>query len=903
MMPSWRNWRRAFQLPLTRGRLARDVDEELRFHLEERIEELVAMGLTRNEAEDEALRRLGNVEEYRRRLRAIDEETRGMRARREIGDTIRRETRHAMRTLLRTPAFSLMSLATLALGIGATTAIFTVLDAVVLRPLPYPDAERLVELSSPVPGIKAAPRWGLARHEMYYFQRSSRTIEEIAIFRTFMATVGGDGETHQAERVGTAQVSASVFGVLGIAPAMGRLFNIEDNRREGIQVALLGHDFWMRRFGGDPAIVGKRIVIEGSPATIVGVLRPGAQLPATTVGLWLPQYMPPEAPAISNHVFDAVARLRPGVSVDAAQHELKELTARFPEAFPNVYQPRMMQNTGFTTEVRPLRDVIVGEMVTKALWILFGAVAVVLLIAAANVANLFLVRSEARRREVALRTALGADRMQLSGHFLAESLMLATVAAVAAVAVAWVGLRSLIALAPSDLPRVEAIHLGARGVVFAVGTAIAAGLALGTIPLIRAGSDLRILREGGRGATSSRRRLTARNALVVGQFALALILLAASGLMVRSLRNLRSVDAGFDAHGVLTMSVSLPYARYNSFDRTSAFYEQLASRVHALPGVTAVGFGTSLPLETTELCTAVVVDVPGKSGVRSDCLQTLFASPGYFEALRIPIEGRAPDWAETNQRGAGAVVSSALAERFWPDESAIGRGIKCCNGKPPFFRITGVTGAVRTHGMDRSPGQVVYFPLLPLANTATEGVPTYMRMVVRSTSENMTPLVPAIRRLVAELDPQVPVSNAESMESLLAKSLARRSFTMLLLGIAAGMALLLSAVGLYGVVSYVVAQRRGEIGIRMALGAPAARVRAMVVRQSVTLAAIGAVIGLAGALATTRLLGTLLFGVSPTDPLVLAGAAVLLGGIALVASYAPARRASRVDPAEALRAD
>ena len=902
MTSGWGSLRRVLRLPLTRRRLRREVDDELRFHLEERIEELLALGLTREDAEAEARSRLGDIAMHRRQMRAIDEEMLRMRSRRELLDALRREMRHAARTLARTPAFSVVAAATLALGVGAATAIFTVLDAVVLRPLPFPHADRLVELSSPVPGIKAAPRWGLARHEMYHFKQQSRTIEDIALFRTFQASVGGDGAAHRAERVASAQVSASMFGVLGIAPAIGRLFNLDDNRRERTEVALLGYDFWKRRFGGDSAIVGRTMEIEGTPVTVVGVLAKSAQLPAANVSIWLPQYMPPEAPAFSNHVFQAIARLRPGVDLAAAQRELSALTARFPETFPNVYPARMMQNTGFTTEVRPLRDVVVGDLVTKALWILFGSVAVVLLIAAANVANLFLVRGEARRREVALRTALGADRSQLAWHFLVESLMLSLAAGVAATAVAWIAIRALLAVAPADLPRLDAVQLGGRGVGFALGCALVAGVVFGLAPLARSGRDLGILREGGRSATSSRRRLATRNGLVVGQIALALILLTASGLMVRSLRNLRSVDAGFDARNVMTMSIALPYARYGSHERVSAFFEQLAARVRGLPGVSAVGFGTSLPLEASELCTGVVVDVPGRSGVRGDCLQTLFATPGYFEALRIPIRGHAPDWAETNQHAAGAVVSSALAERFWPDEKAIGRGIKCCWAAPPFIPITGVTGAVRTHGMDRSPGQVVYFPMLPPAK-ATEGVPTYMRMVVRTTTNNLEPLLPAVRQIVNELDPQVPIANADSMEGLLSKSLARRSFTMLLLGVAASMALLLSAVGLYGVISYVVAQRRGEIGIRMALGARAAQVRGMVVRQSLTLACVGAALGLAGALGATRLLGALLFGVSPTDPAVLSAATLLLGVITVVASYAPARRASRVDPAESLRAD
>jgi predicted permease len=607
-------------------------------------------------------------------------------------------------------------------------------------------------------------------------------------------------------------------------------------------------------------------------------------------------------PAISNHVFKAIGRLRPGASVEDAQRELTRLTARFPEVFPSVYTPRMMQQMGFTTRVVSLRDDVVGDLVTKAIWVLFGAVAVVLLIAAGNVVNLFLVRGEARRLEVTVRGALGASRGDFAWYYLTESVLLALTAALGAIALAMVGLRVLVAMAPSTLPRLDEIQLGWPSIVFVIGCAVGAGVVLGAVPLLRARVDLSSLREGGRGATGSRRRLASRNVLVVSQMALALVLLAAAGLLVRSLRNLRRVQPGFDPRGVMTLSMSLPSARYQSHQQIASFYEQLAARASALPDVTAVGFGGELPLESSELCTTAVVDVAGPSGERSDCVQMMQVSPGYFEALRIPLMGRAPSWSETDAGGAGAVVSAAFATRFWPNDNPIGRGVRCCNGNGQFYPIIGVTGAVRTHGLDQSPGQVVYFPMIPFAeHPGLEGRPMYMHMVVRTTPGHENTVVPPITRIVNELDPQVPITEVQSMDQLLAKSLARRSFTMMLLSIAAALALVLSAVGIYGVISYVVTQRRNEIGIRMALGAQAGAVRALVVRQSLGIAAVGVVIGLAAAFAATRVLGTLLYGVSPTDPLVLAGATVVLLLLAALASYAPATRASRVDPVETLR--
>jgi predicted permease len=524
--------------------------------------------------------------------------------------------------------------------------------------------------------------------------------------------------------------------------------------------------------------------------------------------------------------------------------------------------------------------------------------------------NLFLVRGESRRLEVSVRSALGASTGDLASYYLTESVLLAVAAALGAMLLAWAGLHALLAIAPATLPRLDEIHLTWQSVVFATSCALAAGGILGLVPLVRSRADLSLLREGGRGATGSRRRRAARNLLVVAQTALALVLLSAAGLLVRSLSNLRGVEPGFDPRGVVSLALSLPNARYHkSYRQASAFYEQLAARIRALPGVQSVGFGAELPLEISDGCTTAVVDVPAPSGERADCVPMLQVTPGYFETLRIPLQGHAPTWAETDAGAGGAVISGAFANRFWPNGNVLRRSVRCCNTNGPFYPIVGVTGAVRTHGLDRAPGQVVYFPMIATQKPSTNpheslGIEIdelHMHMLVRTAPGRELTLLPAITRAVNEIDSQVPITDVASMEQVLATSLARRSFTMMLLATAAGLALILSAIGLYGVISYVVAQRRGEIGIRMALGARGGSVRAMVVRQSLALAAIGVVIGLAAAFAATRLLGALLFGVSPTDPLVLSSATVLLLAIAAIASYAPARRASRVDPVEALR--
>ena len=907
----WGRVRRVFRLPGSRERIDAEIDEELRFHLEGRIEELMDReGLSRVDAEREARRRFGDVARYRREARDIEHATHEQRQRMEFRDAFLRETSRAARTLRRAPGFTFITVLTLALGIGAATAVFTLLDAVVLRPLPYANADRLVELSSPVPLMKGQTRWGLARHQMYYILGQGHTFENIGVYQMAEATLLGSGSGERPERVRWASASASLFDVLGFRPALGRLFTAEDNRNRSPQVVVLSDGFWRRRFGADPAIVGRNVNVDGRGLMVTGVLPPRAELPDLEVDLWAPAWV--DSTVIwNNHTWTAIGLLKPGVTAADAEADVRPLTARIAEVYPETYGPRFVETTGFTTDVTPLRQAVVGEVVTRALWILFGSVCLVLLIAGANVANLFLVRTDARRREVAMRTALGADRSHLAWHYLTESLLLTVVAGALAIVIAQALLRVLLAIAPSELPRLAEVRLGGASFLFAASVAILTGIAFGLLPLAGRRLDLAMLREGSRGLTSSRRRMHARRVLVAAQMAFAVVLLAAGALMLRTFRNLRAVQPGFDPAGVVTMQISLPASRYGragpqlleSATLASRFHEQLIERVRALPGVQRAAVSTHLPLLSGDWCTGISIIGRTPGSVVGACPSAALVSPGYFETMGIRVTGEPLTWDGMKAHDGAVIVSRRFADNHLEDRPVIGAALRFFGTEPPYYRVTGVAEDVRGNGVDAPPVDIVYFPVQHLPGAPLWSAAREVHLVVKSPTSHASTLGAAVARIAAEIEPEAAVAGVTTMETVLARSMARQSFTMVLLLICATIALLLSAVGIYGVISYLVAQRRGEIGVRMALGARATQVTGMILRQSLGLAAVGIVFGIVAAFALTRFLAALLYGVTPTDIVAFVGAPALLLCVAAAAAAVPARRAARVDPVDALRAD
>jgi putative ABC transport system permease protein len=890
------------------------VDEELRFHLEERVREFVAQGMTREQAQGEARRRFGDFDNYRLETRSIDETTMTSRNRLELWDTVQREVRHAARVLIRTPAFSLIAFVTLALGIGATTAIYTVLEGVLLRPLAYPSPGELVSVMHPTAAPGSGERkWGLASVGYFHFRENARSIADIGVYRTSTLSVAEPGKDAVDARL--AQVTATLFTVLRARPLLGRLINAEDDRPGGpIYPVVLSYEFWRRQYGEDRNIIGRKIETAVAPLEIVGVAQPGLTLPKPGafssqsdlagfgVDLWVSLNLDP-ATRQNNHALAGIARLKPGFTASDAQQELAAMTARFTELFPDVYSKRFMESYSFRVAVTPLLDEVLGPTVGKALWILFGAVGLVLLIACANVANLFLVRMEARRRESAIRGALGADRRHMAVHHLAESLMLTLVAGAAGVLLARIGIVAILAVAPRSIPRLAGVDLQWTSAVFGLALALVAGLVFGLMPLLRSRVDVQTLREGGRGLTRSRAQRTTRDALVVAQVALALMLLVGAGLMIRSFMHLRAVRPGLDPAGVLTLSVNLPYRKYRTMEEAAAFHEQLSARIAVLPGVTSVGAVSALPLRDFGTGCTVVFRENWAKGDEAPCVYTVPALPGFFTALGIQVRGRVPEWSDVHAKTNAVVVTQALADRIWPRENPIGKGIIFNNPNPPYwYRIVGVIPELRAGGLDQPLTEALFLAASPLFPQQSRwGMINDVEFVVKVSRGEPMDLVRPIGAIVRAMDPQIPLVNPTTMQTIVDRSMARTSFIMLLLGLSAAMALLLSAVGIYGVISYLVAQRRSEIGVRIALGAPIAGVVRLVMNQSVRLALLGVAIGFVGALLGTRLLRSLLFGVSPNDPLVLALVPVVLVAIAAVASFAPARRAARVDPVEALR--
>ncbi|HEV2915193.1 MAG TPA: ABC transporter permease [Pyrinomonadaceae bacterium] len=809
--------------------------------------------------------------------------------------TFWQDLRYGARMLLRKPGFTLVAVITLALGIGANTAIFTVVNAVLLRSLPYPQPEQLVRIGGT--NLQRNKTLGTMSPQDFYDWRDRNTVfESIAAYDSWSPSLTGTGEP---ERLAAGRVSASFFNVLKSEPALGRSFLPTEEQRGNQMVAVLSYGLWQRRFGADPKIVGRQIMLNSVGYTVVGVMPRDFESPQFSgIGFEQPELWAPFAPDLtqwsrSGRAVDAaIARLKAGVSLEQAQAEMHLIARQLQQQYPE-------ENAGEDVSLASLHGQLVGK-IRSALLVFLVAVGFVLLIACANVANLLLARAAARQREMAIRTALGAGRYRIVRQLLTESLLLSALGGLLGLLLALWATDYLVALGSDSIPRLGSIGLDLRVLSFTTALTFLTGIAFGLAPAISTSNpDLNeTLKEGGRTSTGGAGRQRVRSLLVVSEIALSLLLLIGAGLLIKSFMRLQRVDPGFDPRNVLSMSIFLPGTKYPEESQHVAFFDQLDERAASLPGVEAVGMVSNLPVSGNFDTVSFYIEgqpVPAPANVPD--VERYTINSDYFRAMGIPLLSGRPFGAQDRADApAVAIIADTAARRFWPNESPIGKRIKLGsldNPERPWISIVGVVGDVRHYGLDIAPEPQLY---LPHRQNPTQ----FMTLVVRSTG-NPEGQIAAVREQVWAIDRDQPVFNIKPMESFVAESIAPRRFTMLLLGLFATVALVLAIIGLYGVMSYAVTQRTHEIGVRMALGAQGSDVLKMIVGHAMTLVMIGVVTGLVAAFALTRVISSFLYGVSATDAWTFVAVPLLLCAVAAAASYLPARRATKVDPMVALR--
>jgi len=810
------------------------------------------------------------------------------------------DVRHAARRLARRPSFTFASVLVLGLGIAAATSVFTLVHGVLLRPLPYPDPDELVVVDHGGHGIGIPQGMGIAYGVYRFYAEHARSASALAMYATWTPTLTEAGDPVRLRAVSATPTLAEV---LRAQPVLGRWFTAEEAQRGNYGVAVLSHRLWRDRFGSDPRVIGTRILLDGVPFEVVGVMSRGFAFPDADTDVWTARAVPPTG--LGGWGDQAIARLAPGRRPADLQNELESLIPVLRETSDDPQRARIyFEDAGIFPRVVALKDDVVGS-VRATLWLLLGAVGLVLLIAVANVANLFLVRAEDSQREKALRAALGAGRIRLLRTWGAEALLLSLAAAALGVAGAAVGVDLLKRYAPVNVPRLDEVALHRPSVAFALGLALMATLLVGLTPALRRSGPLATaLREGDRWATAGRRRLRGRNILVAAQVALALVLLIGSGLLFRTFRHMNAVDLGFSERQALTFEIVLPQTRYDTRAKAKVFQDALRERLAALPGVqSAAAIGTCLPL-SGHMCWGEALLVEGRPLVEGEAPVLIGArvvAGDYFGTMGIRVRGRGLLPSDAAGRPPVAVISQAAADAFFPGEDPIGKRVSFGGtGPDDWITIVGVAENVKTRVTTDEYQGVIYVPMS--ADLPADPPPHEMAYVLKTSVPPET-LIPAVREVVRELDDALPIARVRTLEALIAEATAPTAFALTLIGLAAFISLLLGAVGVYAVVAYAVSRRTGEVGVRMALGARAADVHWLVMRQGGAVVAVGVGIGLAAALALTRLLRGMLFGVSPTDPATFAALTGMLAAVALAALWLPARRASGVDPAVALRSE
>ncbi len=886
---------------LHRGRLADELDRELRFHQSMLEREFRTKGLSPADAASAARRELGN-------RTTIREESRDMWSFAWLEDPML-DLRYGIRALRKTPAFTIVAVLTLALGIGATAASFAVVNGVLLKPLPYGNPDRLVGAWHDLPPLNTLHAQQTAG-TYFTYQRLAHTIDGIAVYQQNSVNVSEPGGASEPQRVASALIAAPLIPLLQVSPLRGRVFTQAEDLPNGPTAVLISEAMWRGRFGSDPDILHRTLDVSGRTRQIVGVMPASFGFPAAGTELWLPLGLDPAAQNAGGFNFNAVARLKPGVTAADAERDFASVLTRMPELFPlvvaGVPTQLLLDQAKPKPRLIPLKQDITGG-IAGALWVVAVASGLVLLVACANVTNLILVRVDGRQREIAVREALGAGRARVMMHFLAESVVLAGLGAVIGIGIAWVAVRALVTAGPAGIPRLAELGIDAETIAFTIAVAAVVALGCTAIPVLRVGrANLsKSLREGGRSGTAGRVRHRVRGALVAAQMAMALVVLAGSGLLVRTFEHLNAIRPGFNPEHVATLWISLPSARYPRDSAQVRFYSQLTDRVAKVPGVKAVGLTSRVPLDPKGGNWDPYYPEGDQSYANKLPPLEIFTTTNadYFRALEIPlIAGRTFDRLDA-QRAGEAIVSRRVAEFFYHDSTGAAALGKRFRSLPtgPWYTVIGVVGDARDSSLAAPPSPTVYFPEVPDTNVDSQTART-MALVLRTAGDPLA-VTSGVRAVVRDLDPTLPIFDIAPMTAVFAASMAQLRFIMLILAAAAAVTLVLGAIGLYGVMAYVVTLRTRELGVRVALGAQPGTVAAMMTRQGLVLAGIGLAAGLAVFALVARFLRSFLFGVAPGDPVALGAASVILIAIAALATWIPARRASRVDPAEALRAE
>jgi predicted permease len=894
------SWRRFFR----RTKWDRERHAEIESYVQIETDANIARGMPLEEARHAARKKFGNPTLVREEIYRMNT----------IGflDALARSLRYSLRTLRQNPTFTAIALLTLAIGIGANTAIFSVVNSVLLKPLAYPNADELVALrqtASGAAGLATITDGFRLSASMYFtYHDQNRMFQSLGAWSPSTASVTGFTEP---EEIRTVLITDGTLQALGIAPTLGRWLGAADQTPGGPETVMLAYGYWQRRFGGSTSVVGQTIRVDARPREIVGVMPRGFRFVNTDSDLILPFAFDRSKLSLPGFFLQGIGRLKPGATIAQANADLARLLPVWMDSWPFDGNPRIYETWRITPALLPLKQEAVGN-VSDVLRVVMGTIGIVMLIACANVANLLLVRADARQQELAVRAALGAGWGRIVRELLLESLVLGVIGGALGLVLAYAGLSYLVALGPATLPRLSEISLDARAFAFTFVLSLISGLLFGLIPALKyAGPRISLtLRSAGRNASSSRERHRTRNLLVVVQVAMALVLLVSAGLMIRTFQALRTVEPGFThAEQLQTVRVSIPFQLIPEPERVTRTQNDILDKLHAIPGVISASCINAMPMEGAEPDWDVVVE-EGKT-IRPGEIPPLrtykYVSPGYFHTAGTKlIAGRDYTWTDLYDRRLVTIVSENLARELWGSPSAaLGKRFRAYRPETPLREVIGVVQDVRDKGIQEPAPSIVYWPIL-MQNLYLAGQPRIQSSVVfaiRSDRAGTEAFLNQIQQSVWSANSNLAVANVRTMQEVYDKSLARTSFTLVMLAIAGSMALVLGIIGIYGVLSYAVSQRRREIGIRLALGAQPGELKTMFVRHGLVLAGIGVAIGLGAAAGLTRLMSSLLFGIKSLDPITYAAGALILGLAAVLASYLPARRASAVDPVEALKAE